>query len=322
MSRSTAIRCGLLATALAVLATPASAATASLPLLPSLPSWAPPQVRALVKGPTTARSHHRTAFRPELSLAPRNGYEVHVVGIGSSAAVVVERRHDDAQAAYIARGTVTTGRIEASFGSLGRVAMRFRPSRNQPRPKPHRTCHGKGRFTVRRGVYVGTFRFTGEDRYITVDAHRAKGTVKSLAPQCARKRFPRPERHATHPPSPLRLGVSLLSAGWRDAVDAAEFAALGGLGRANFLALTEQSDGGLAILRVASAPGSADSFALDDALTHARVSPPPPFDGAATYRAAPDGTRTWTGSLSADFPGAEDFPLAGPPFTPSAVTSF
>ena len=56
---------------------------------------------------------------------------------------------------------------------------------------------------------------------------------------------------------------------------------------------------------------SKDAIAINDALTSASIEPPPPFHGKGTYRAAPDGTTSWTGPLSVSLPGAPRLPLTG-----------
>jgi hypothetical protein len=236
----------------------------------------------------------------------------------------VVRDHGRAATAYIARGTVTSHRLQATFGELGSVAMHFRPSSNRSWQKPRRHCDGAGRFINRRGVFVGDLRFTGEGGYVSVHAHRAKGQVSSIAPQCDSgapvqrvKRASRPS--SAGPPGPES---KFLSASWRHAVTSASFAAIGKGGLTIFFASTQQSDGSVAKLRFAFGFGAPKAFAVDDALTFARVSPPRPFRGTGTYRAAADGTTTWTGSLSVNFPGAAHFPLTGEPFEATVEDSF
>ncbi|HEX6602047.1 MAG TPA: hypothetical protein VF030_05345, partial [Solirubrobacterales bacterium] len=53
---------------------------------------------------------------------------------------------------------------------------------------------------------------------------------------------------------------------------------------------------------------------INEALTSASLTPPPPFHGTARYQAFPDGSNTWSGNLSVNFPGAPRFPLTGPSF--------
>jgi hypothetical protein len=254
-------------------------------------------------------------FLPLLVLKASHGYRVGVIGIGN--AVLLEVIHGRARAvtAYVARGTVTPGRLEASFGDLGSVAMRFRPSSNRTWEKPHRRCKRGGRIVHRGGVYVGNLRFRGEGGYISVHAHRAKGQVSSVAPQCWSTGIDQRSQHAVRPSQqgdPFEFDA--LGASSRHGVTSTSVGAVALGGRAIFFASTEQSEGDLAILRFAFAAGPTRAFTVDNALTRAQIRPPAPFHGTGTYRAAPDGTKTWSGGLAVNFPGAPRLPLTGPQY--------
>jgi hypothetical protein len=313
----------LLASALGLLALPAGA-TASQTTFPfRLPAGTPAKFRALLSS-RMAPAHGQPSFHPGFALKAHDGYRIGVVGFGTAVALEVVRGHASSVTAYVARGTVTPNRIEASFGELGRVAVRFRPSKHRTWVKPHRVCHGKERVVVRRGVYVGVIRFKGENGYVSVRAHRAKGQVRSIAPQCRRRKGARRVLRAVHPSQqgPFWEEITVLGASWRHAIDSAAFAVITLASHAEFLAVAEQSEGGLAIVRFAVASGSSKALTINDPLTLARVSPPKPFRGTGTYRAAPDGTTTWTGSLAVSFPGAPSYPLAGPPFEAELAAGF
>lgn len=274
----------------------------------------PPRLREEVP----ARMNPSSSPAPFLSamvLKPGHGYRVAVLGVGSAVLLEVMRGHRNAITAYVARGTVTPGRLQASFGDLGSVAMRFRQSSNRTWEKPHRRCKGSGRFVNRRGVYVGDIRFRGEGGYISIHAHRVKGRVSSVAPRCRRSPSSQRSRRAIRPSqqgSPFELDS--LDASWRHGVTSTSVGAITLGARALFFASTEQSEGKLAVLRFAFARASVRAFTVDNALTRAQISPPAPFKGTGIYRAAADGTRTWSGGLTADFPGAPRLPLTGPEF--------
>lgn len=254
--------------------------------------------------------------RPEFQLQAKGGYTVAVVGLGESVGVLVERGPGLAASAYVVRGTATRGRLQANFGSFGKVSMRFKAAADPARPGPHRACHGRHRPLVRHGEYVGEFRFRGEDGYVTVNARRAKGTVRELAP-CVSTPSPLrlAERAVQVPPSHGGSEHAVLAAGWHHGISSAVFIAFEGKpGRNDYIVEAETSRGRIAILRAAILFGGAGKFSHDDALTSARIAPPPPFHGAGTYRAAPDGTKTWQGNLSVALPGVNRLPLTGPPF--------
>jgi hypothetical protein len=319
VSRAARIRAASLGLSLvlaAALATPAGAAP------PGSPLRASPQIPARFLAPLRARidrsaGRSDAAFHPSIDLRARDGYEIRVMALGEAVVLEVTRRNGLTGTAYVARGTVKPNRLRASFGAYGHISVRFRPSKNRSWRKPHRRCRGRSRFVVRRGTYVGTIRFTGEGGYISLDAHRAPGTVGSVAPKCRHSRrsaSPRPaSASAAAGPPFLGRHTQLVIAGWRRAVSSETLLAIREGGIDLFFATTEQSEGQLAKLRFAFARWTRGVF-VNDALTEARVSPPPPFTGTGIYAAAPDGTTSWTGTLTADFPGAPAVPFTGPPF--------
>ncbi len=299
-----------------------------------IPAAVPAQFRALVR--TGLRSHeHKPRFASEsrFDLKVQGGYRVTVIGIGDIVALEVSRnrggtspslKHGRAVTAYVARGTVTPGRIEASFGDFGRISVRFRPSGRVLRSTPRHRCKGADRFTRRFGVFAGTVRFTGEGGYVAVRAHRAKGLVRSpIHLHCAARGFNLRARRFSRPAgrSP-RSTPSILDAHWRQALSSTDFFAFQVSKRTLYLVVVEQSMGSMAEVRYAVAIGPSKTFVRDDALTSATLKPPAPFHGRGVYSAAPDGTKSWTGSLSVAFPGAPRFPLTGTQFEEQLAAGF
>ena len=311
----------LLAFALASIVLPAGASASPSGFPFDYLNEVPPQLRAEVPAPMDP-GRSQAPFLPVLVLKPHHGYRVGVVGIGSAVILEVVRQHGRAITAYVARGTVTPGRLEASFGKFGEIAMRFRPSAGRSWEKPHRRCKGAGRFVNRQGVYVGNLRFAGEGGYISVHSHRAKGQVSSVAPQCLQGRFAPRSQGAGAPFGGGGLELDALGASWRHGVSSTSLGTIALGGKALYFATTAQSQGGLAIFRFAFAAGPGRGFSVDNALTRAQIRPPAPFDGTGTYRAAPDGTKTWSGGLSVNFPGAPRLPLTGPQFEAQLEASF
>jgi hypothetical protein len=313
-----AVLAALLPTALA------SAATAD-PL--DIPAAVPPQFRAIVR----ERLHMprpRAASEYRFDLKTRKGYRVSVIAEGDIVAIEVIRAGDlkpgrtrsflrsGAVTVYVARGTVSPHRVAASFGALGKVAVRFRPSGRIARSKPRRHCRGADHYTSDLGVFVGSIRFRGEDHYLALQAHRAKGRIRSpLHLDCPSFHFRRAEERRARPVRSVSGDdTALLSASQRHGVSAVELFALQLRERTLFLGVTEQSQGTMAEIRYAIAVAPARAFSFDDARTSATLQPPAPFRGTGSYRAAADGTTSWSGSLSASFPGAPGFPLTGPGF--------
>lgn len=244
-------------------------------------------------------------------------HEVQVMTFGSAVILFVKHGKPGksfAATVYLARGVAEPERLQATFGNFGKVSMRFRESRNRTWFGKRRSCRGKQRFVRRRGVFVGNFRFKGEDGYVSVRTHRAKGTIVEEARKCRRTPGPGPILAETSSHQSFLLALA------RDGVDSTGFLTVDGR-KSVFFATHEESRGKIAIIRLAMARGQAPLRA-NETLTAARVSPPAPFHGTGRYRAAPDGTATWFGNLSVNFPGTPRFPLTGPDFEPLIEVPF
>lgn len=241
-----------------------------------------------------------------------DGYKIGVSTFGSAVFLEVwqGRRGQRTMTAYLGRGVARPERLQATFGSLGRVEMRFRESRNRTWTKRRRTCRGANRFIKRRGTFRGNLRFRGEGGYVSLRVHRAKGAVVTQAPKCLRRRGrgPAPDFGFLAPePRSALLAVS------REGVDSTGLLAMEGKRNTLFIATDEEARGRLAIVRV-GVLRKESPIRTDESLTAATVSPPAPFHGTGRYRAGPDGTATWSGDLTVNFPGAPRFPLTGPDF--------
>lgn len=312
-----------------------------LVLLPSIcvanpldiPAAVPPKFRPLVRAGLSSSQHTPSPeAESRFTLKTRQGYKVIVIAVRGIVALEVTRTRSDASTslrqgravtAYVAHGTVTPGRIEATFGRLGRIAVRFHPSGRVVQPSSLRHCR-RPRFTRRFGVFAGSVRFTGEDHYVAVRAHRAKGLVRSpIHLDCPTRSFhsrvKRLSRQVGHWPE---FTPTILAAFWRQVVSSTDFFSFQIAEKTLYLAVTEESKGSMAEVRFAAVIAPSKTFVSDDALTSASVTPPAPFHGKGSYAAAPDGTKSWTGSLSVSFPGMPRFPLTGAQFEDMLATGF
>ncbi len=256
-----------------------------------------------------------------------NGYSIGVSAEGATAFLDVSRPLSaglaGASSVYIARAKLSPTRMKATFGDLGTVSVRFRPSGRVKRSRAERGCRGPDHFTIRFGVFVGKLDFEGEGGYAAAHLHRAKGRVISpLSLDCNGPVFPAPRRSRPGGADP-RAKLTTLTAGWRLGLSATSFTALdSGRGHTRFFASSSQSQGALAIYRYAFALASPLTFAVDDALSLAGVTPPPPFSGDASFQRDVSGAKSWTGSLAVSFPGAPDVPLTGSQFKAQLIRSW
>lgn len=317
---------------LACLALPAAASANPL----DIPSVVPAQFRAPVRQHLHMPAPHEQ-FESRLELQDQHGYHLAVTGEGDVVAVVVTRPFkrknplefifgpDQAVTTYVARGTVTPFRIAASFGKLGKIDVRFKPSGRLTHTPRRRHCRGADRFTDRPGTFVGSVRFTGEKHYVSVRAHRAKGRVRTpLGLDCggffraraAAGALGRPvQQHPSFTPT-------FLTATARHGVSSTELLALKAKKLALLLAVREESHGSIAAIRYAVVVEKPKILSTDDALTRATLDPSAPFHGKGSYQAAPDGTVTWTGPLTVALPGMPRLPLTGEQFETTVGAGF
>jgi hypothetical protein len=280
-------------------------ATAS-PAPAALPKVLLPRLLTQVGAPLPPPSQpFRSGFRVNA-----RGYEVKVFTYGT--AVILETIRNSRRRAsgtlYVARGVAKVHRLQATFGNLGKVSMRFRAP---PRRPLRSLCRFGQRLARRPGSYLGHLSFKGEDGYLSLDLHRASGNILTPAGRC-------PRRHLSHAEvekeiEELFAPTTGLFAGSREGVTSTSFTGFEANDRSFFFAAHRETHGKLAILRFVLAEGS-KGLRVNEAVTAIDVSPPSPFNGTGRYRAAPDGATTWTGSLSVNFLGAPRTPLTGPDF--------
>jgi hypothetical protein len=292
-------------TLLASLLVAGNARAAELPGL--LPQLLPPRLLTEVGKPVPPAPPFRSGF----TVSADHHYEVRVFTFGSAVLLEVLRtsQHGLSASVYLARGVATPHRLQATFGKFGKISMRFQPPARGDGVKS--VCRFGERLSQHRGLYMGRLNFKGEDGYVSLDLHRAKGAIVTPAGRCRRHHFTSAqiERALEFIFEPL----SVLFANARDGVTTTSILSLKSKHRAIFLASHEETHGKLAIIRYVVASGK-KGFYANDAATSSRLSPPAPFHGTGHYRAAPDGSTTWTGPLSVNFPGAPRFPLTGPSF--------
>ena len=321
----------LVALATSLLLTPAAASANPL----DIPAAAPPQFRAALRA-KLHMNERRSSSESRIDLGTQHGYRLMIVAEGNVVALVAldERRPSQGShsrfldslsqvaTAYVTHGTVTPSRIEGSFGRFGSVSVRFRPS-GRTSAKALRHCKGQRGYVTRYGTFAGHVRFTGEDKYVAVRAHRAKGQVRGPRHvRCHRGRIVRPLSRRRSGESHSDGSRATIFAERRTATAGTEVLAFQAGDGALLLALAEESLGRMAVVHYALEVVSGSVLSHDDALTSATLAPPRPFHGKGIYEAAPDGTRTWSGSLSVAFPGSPRLPLTGPEFAAKLEVGF
>jgi hypothetical protein len=243
-----------------------------------------------------------------LRLAGSDGYTITIGAFSErpdgrgDVAVTVSR--PGASASYATEGTVTTGSINADFSPLGHIDVVLKPSGRTVRI--HASC---GQYTeiFEPGEFEGTIDFRGEDGYTTATASGAPliPEVRALG-GCGNgygESLGRGIRGA-------RLkGVSFADGRiltFQVNKNRAE-------GRTLYSASLKERRDGMKIFREVKGLVGPGAFRFDRRLRKATLAPPAPFAGtASTSRSADSVSPLWRGSLTLDFPGHRNFPLAGP----------
>jgi hypothetical protein len=290
----------LLSTLNAVAVSASPAASAPFPLLRSTGIRFP-------KGPTA-----------EFHLKTPGGYRVQVYGTGPFVSLSVSTGF--AFSSYTVRGFVGPHRIRAHFADLGDISVRFKASgRVSHRTLPVPSCRTATRFTYRYGTFSGEIRFPGESGYLGLDAHRAKGalvTQKAVKRQCPkghhRHRRHRARRHRRPKPKTPALWATSGSSQTTSTKSFAIEAVSQSSGKDIAFVFVDEKSASVDITRMAFGLFAPSSFIFDNALSSAQVTLSTPFSGTGDFLRNSDGSISWTGSLTASFPGAESMSLTGP----------
>lgn len=228
------------------------------------------------------------------------------------------------------KGSLDSGVIRAKLGSLGRVSLRFRPSRIRKRHNSQ-ACKGRPAITEY-GAFVGHVEFNGEGGYLHASFTRAKGEIiHSFRLICregeAQEFGPKTLREYVAP------SFGFLFSGGRGTVSLL-YAAAHNHGRyigiraahregsrpgAEVEMGTLESAGGMAIGRsayVEGVPGTLLTSLPGEHPATATLAPPAPFFGEAHYLEKSATSHSWTGNLGVNLPGLT-LPLTTPGFSTS-----
>jgi hypothetical protein len=234
--------------------------------------------------------------------------------------VQVQNHH--AISTYNVRGTVTHNRLFAKLGSLGRISLHFHLRHTRT------TRQGCFREHERLGVFKGRLRFRGEDGYVDVNDHQARGKVQIAGGRrhvCRRivlvSPSGRPHHKAGSAAKPARghrheLDRYTLFYALKDGTARpSTFAAIKeNRGEAEFFASVFELRGRVLIDREEYGDGKAADFRTSKRFKTARIEPSPrAFRGTGHFHSHEKHNR-WKGSLATSFPGASHVRLAGRKF--------
>lgn len=243
------------------------------------------------------------------TLQGSHGYSITVMAYSRRAdgqgqvMVFVEKK--GASVTYIAAAKVTNEGIEASLGSVGRIAVTFVASGSIAEERSD--CGGRGNFIqFDAGTYQGMIEFHGEEAYTEASATQVAVELEPFLDLiCAGRGWG--ESIGSGLPG-ARLKVWSVSQ--RHPL-VAQFNENHPGARMTFEAHMSERHAGIAISRRVEGvvPGRAFEFA--DGLRTARLGPPAPFSGIARFHRGAAQAARWAGSLALDFPGRSNVPLTG-----------
>lgn len=245
----------------------------------------------------------------DFQLRGSNGYRIRVLVVGNW--VLLRARSGRVSGEYLVKGRVDGQRLEAQFGSLGQISVRFRrdPHENGPGAAD---CGDLGDLTER-GEFLGTIQFVGESEYTAVEATEAPGSAFVFpSKECGRATLSRDEVPLTG----ITTHLYAISKGPQRLASLNVFG-FPGRGRVFVVASLAEQRGAMTVNRMATAVvGGGNSFFASGVGKpgFAFLKPPKPFSGNATFGETGDSSSAWTGSLAAWLPGLGKVSFAGPAF--------
>lgn len=215
---------------------------------------------------------------------------------------------------YLFNGQLRNDRMRAHLPGVGGIDLHFH-ERSRSRENPAHNCKGPGAL-VRRGIFQGRFKLTGERAYTRVDVRAIHGEIVDEPRQVCR-----------------RTGRARASAGAQEELLRAEvprgrgtleFSAIewgsyfGSLPDVFAARLIRQRGQMFVFNSIYGFTRNPEAIALDRPPLSGSVIPPKPFTGTATFQRQPGGIFTWLGDLTAELPGVGPVKLAGPDFSAEA----
>lgn len=284
-----------------------------LPLLCAVAALATPAGAA-----AKARAEvHPGRYLLAIELPKSHGWQMSI-SASSHDEVELNASRGAASVAYRAPGRVSSHRVEADFGSLGRIDLKLSL---QPRgtgvPRLHGRCTGRSPYELV-GSFHGTVDFPGEPNVAGVSAHQGKAAIERTFQHVCR---PLELPGLGKGPPPLETDVvaarshengrTTAVAAVRISIEHEFFLGLitGSVSERVGTVQIARSRKGLIFeeeeLRL-SKPGVEP--------LRAEVKPSWPFRGTASFLKPTDGPARWEGDLSVRVPGGGRLALAGPAF--------
>jgi len=275
-------------------------------LIAAMSATAPAAVVSPEGGPIT---------RVQLDLQASNGLRAHLE-TSQKEVVTLTLLSEEQSVTYEVQGEVTEAGLKVRFGRLGTIDVAFTPSTTLDSTEPSEGCTGAPR-TLREGVFSGTIDFTGERGFVRIDAPQVPGSMSVISQwECPDNEFapfrgegrsaPRPKDHdETASLHAYSRGCScFFGAGLHNRSSG---------GKSIYYGAKVEKREGMEISRVTSVRAAAGAFTFDQEAGTARLRPPAPLSGHATYERRP-GRDLWRSTIRVPLLGAAPLRTDGPGF--------
>jgi hypothetical protein len=238
--------------------------------------------------------------------------------------VTLQLRREGRLVIYKVKGEVTATGLKVRLGRLGLIDVAFTPTKTLSSTEPSEGCTGEPR-TLREGIFAGTIEFTGERKYVRIQASETEGSMRVISQwQCPEE--PTPFKDASLPlalSSEEKEPASLFAVSRR--CNCGFFAGIhypNGRGRSIFYSQKAERREGIEIVRETLAHDGASAFAFDNEEGTATVRPPRPFSGHATFKSRPDGRDLWRSTIRVPFLGSTPLNPHGPDFQVTVLPEY
>jgi hypothetical protein len=250
---------------------------------------------------------HRSDYVVSVSADERQRVQVQLDGLSAT----VE---------YSTKGRVSSQRVQATFGALGRVNVELDITRHRADPSLRGLCKGRGA-RYQEGTYRGEIKFPRQGNLPRVSISEGRVYIKRRFRRvCKRQRL----HHQSGGKAKLKkrtievgiLTVSGKSEGRTVFLEALDFAMRRNPSRSGGRLAVEvyERRARVRITRSTNLFIDHTSVAMSrhgEIPETVEVYPPEPFAGDALYSRSLNASPSWAGDLSVDLPGANEIPLTG-----------
>lgn len=275
-------------------------------------------------------------FHLQVSLPDSNGYSMNIWAEGHHHVGVLATK-GNVSVSYTVKGRASSRRLDANFGALGRVHIRFhlKPELLPPALFRAKSCNSS-RLEFFGGRFHGEVDFAGEPEVVGVTSHSGGVALVLYRKRVCKHRHRHRAGRAWATSGGKQDGeafgeVDLFAAEAKPEGRTVSLELLGFAGKDRREVATYYHVSVAETLTRVEIVRSASDITRKEVLrlgkrgakpTTASIALPMPFSGSATYSAEPGVSLDWSGDLNISLPGAAAVPLTGADFSTGLCRSF